>query len=102
MSNAKKPAGKPTSLAQYRAEAKAKTGTAEPFVLWLDDDESIEIQRPTLDQMFEAEEAQTSRSAIIAIAGDQAGPLLAAIGGEDPEVGKAVVEDIKEHFSLGE
>lgn len=101
MSNTQKPTKPPTTLARYRAEAKAKLGDAEPFVLWVDEEEKIEVQRPTADQVFDAEEARTSRAGIMAIAGDQAGPLLAVLGEESPEVAQAVVDDIKEHFGLG-
>ncbi|HEY9374537.1 hypothetical protein [Streptomyces sp.] len=99
MGNTRKPTGKPTSLDRYRSEVKG-----DPFVLWIDDDEKIEIPRPTGDQMFEAEEAVrsgTSKDVIIAICGEQADALLDAIGKEDHAVGQAIAEDMREHFGLG-
>jgi len=99
MGNTRKPTGKPTSLERYRNEVKG-----EPFVLWLDDDEKIEIARPTGDQMFEAEEAfntGTSKDVIIAFCGDQADALLEVIGKEDAAVVAAIAKDMQEHFGLG-
>lgn len=101
MSNKPKPTGKPNSLARYRSEVKGGT----PFVLWLDDDEKIEIPRPSSDQMFEAEEAYrsgTAKDVIRAFCGDKADEFLAAIGKEDPHVTFAIVGDMREHFGLGE
>jgi hypothetical protein len=101
VSNAKKPTGKPNSLARYRAEVKGGT----PFVLWLDDDEKLEIARPTTDQMMAAEEAYntgTAKDMIRAFCGDQADAFLAAVGDEDPHVTFAIVADMREHFGLGE
>ncbi|HEY9408818.1 MAG TPA: hypothetical protein VIP77_04485 [Jiangellaceae bacterium] len=99
MGNTRKPTGKPNSLDRYRAEAKG-----EPFVLWIDDDEKIEIPRPTGDQMFEAEEAYrsgTSKDVIYAICGDQADALLEVVGKEDHAVVASIAKDIQEHFGLG-
>ncbi|MGH3475291.1 MAG: hypothetical protein ACRDQD_00475 [Nocardioidaceae bacterium] len=99
MGNTRKPTGKPNSLARYRNEVKG-----EPFVLWIDDDEKIEIARPTGDQMFEAEEAfntGTSKDVITAFCGDQADALLEVIGKEDAAVVAAIAKDMQEHFGLG-
>ncbi|HEY9369596.1 hypothetical protein [Streptomyces sp.] len=99
MGNTRKPTGKPTSLARYRSEVKG-----DPFVLWLDDDEKIEIPRPTGDQMFEAEEAfnsGTSRDVIGAFCGDQADAFLEVVGKEDAAVVMKIAEDMREHFGLG-
>lgn len=100
MSNAPKPKGKPFSLDRYRAEAKG-----EPFELWLDDEKSIKVDRPTGDQMFEAEEAfrtGTSKQALEALCGNKATELLEVLGSEDAAVLRAVATDIQEHFGLGE
>lgn len=93
------------SLARYRAEASKAIGDGAPFVLWLDDDEKIEIPRPTTDQALDAEEAYasgTSRDVIRKICGEQADAFLAAIGDEDPMVTWAIIGDMREHFGLGE
>lgn len=97
MSNTPKAKGKPNSLARYRAEAKG-----EPFVLWIDDDEKLEVPRPTGDVMFELEEARTSKEVIGLLAGDQADRLIEVLGAEDFAVMKAVSDDMREHFGLGE
>lgn len=97
MSNARKPQGKPNSLARYRAEA-----TGEPFVLWLDDDKNIEIPRPKGKAMLAVEEATSSREVITLLAGDQADELLAIFEDEDFAVMQAVSKDMQEHFGLGE
>lgn len=99
MGNARKPTGKPNSLARYREEAKG-----DPFVLWLDDDEKIEIPRPSADQMFEAEEsfyAGATRAGLRAFCGDQAEAFLDAIGKEDAAVMMQIAKDMQEHFGLG-
>lgn len=101
MSNAKRPQGKQNSLARYRSEVKG-----DPFVLWLDDDETITIPRPTGDQMFEAEEAfraGTSKDVIRAFCGpDLSGPFLDAVGKEDASVVMKIAEDMQKKFNLGE
>lgn len=96
MSNARKAKAKPNSLDRYRAEVKG-----EPFVLWVTDEEKIEISRPTGDQMFEAEEAGNSREIIEALCGDQAEEFLAVIGKEDAAVMAAIAADMQETFGLG-
>lgn len=98
MGNAKKPAVK--SLAHYRDKVKG-----EPFVLPIDDEKSITIQRPTGDQVFEAESALregNSREFLLAVSGDAGEELLEAIGGEDFKVVQAISTDIQKHFGLGE
>lgn len=98
MSNAQKPQGRPFSLDRYRAEAKG-----DPFELWLDADKSIVVQRPTGDQIFDAEEAfrtGTSREALKALCGDKADEVLSLLGSEDAAVMRAVAEDMQGHFGL--
>lgn len=97
MSNAVKAKGKPFSLDRYRAEAKG-----EPFVLWLDDDHSIEIPRPSGDTLMDVEEASNSREIISMLCGDKAGEFLAVVGKEDFAILQAVSKDMQEHFGLGE
>jgi hypothetical protein len=100
MGNTQKPKGRPNSLARYRAEVKG-----EPFTLWLDDDKTLVIPRPTGDQMLDAEEAVhrgTSRDVIRALCGDQADELLEVLGDEDAAVLRAVATDLQESFGLGE
>lgn len=97
MSNARKPSGKEFSLARYRKEA-----TGEPFVLWLDDDTSIEVPRPTGAVLMDVEEATSSREIIERLCGDKAKEFLAAVSDEDFEVLRAVSQDMQQHFGLGE
>ena len=97
MSNTRKPTAKPFSLDRYRAEVKG-----EPFVLWVDDETKIEVQRPTGDQIFAAEEARTSKAGLRAMCGGQADELLDVLGTEDAAVMSAVLEDMRQHFGLGE
>lgn len=97
MSNAKKPTGRPYALDRYRSEVKG-----EPFVLWLDESESLEVPRPTGSQMLAAEEATTSKRAVLALCGpEKGGELLDVIGAEDAAVMEAVLSDMREHFGLG-
>lgn len=100
MSNTQKPKGENYSVAKYRAEAKG-----EPFVLELDNDESLTIPRPSGEQMMDAEEAialGSSRAILEAICGEKTDALLEAVGSEDYKVLRAVSNDIAKHFSLGE
>lgn len=99
MSNSRKAGAKPFSLERYRSEVKG-----EPFVLWLDDENTLEIPRPTGDQLLDAEEAYargTSRDVIEAVCGDKAEALLEAVGSEDASVLLAVGDDLRKHFGLG-
>jgi hypothetical protein len=96
VSNAVKAKGKPFSLDRYRAEAKG-----EPFVLWLDDEHSIEIPRPTGDTIMDVEQASNSREIITLLCADKADEFLAAVGKEDAGVLKAVSIDMQEHFGIG-
>lgn len=98
MGNSKKPAVK--SLEHYRAKVKG-----EPFVLPIDEEKSIVIQRPTGDQVFDAEDALrngNSREFLRAVAGDVGDELLEVISGEDFKVVQAISTDIQKHFGLGE
>ena len=96
MSNRPKPKSKPNSLERYRSEVKG-----EPFVLWIDDDTSFEIPRPTGEQALEAEEAFGSRAVITALCGDKAEEFFEIVGKEDAAVLKAIAADLEEHFGLG-
>lgn len=96
MGNRPKPANKPNSLERYRSEAKG-----EPFVLWISDDEKLEIPRPTGDQALEAEEAFGSRAVITALCGDKAEEFFDVVGKEDAAVLKSIAADLEEHFGLG-
>ena len=99
MSNTKKPKDKPNSLERYRSEVKGG-----PFVLWISDEEKLEIPRPTGEALFDAEDAArfgNSREAVRALAGDKADELLEILGVEDAAVMQAVATDMQEHFGLG-
>lgn len=99
MSNKRKPQTK--SLAHYRSSVK----TGEPFTLPIDEETSIVIERPTGDQILDAEaclRAGDSRGFLEEIAGDVADELLDVLGAEDFDVLRAVARDIQKHFGLGE
>jgi hypothetical protein len=96
VSNRPKPKARPNSLERYRSEVKG-----EPFVLWIDDENCLEIPRPTGDQMLEVEEAYGSRATINALCGDKAEEFFAIVGKEDGGVLRAIAADMEEHFGLG-
>jgi hypothetical protein len=94
------------SLANYRREA-----GGEPFPLELDDGEVIEIPRPTGDVMMELGEkygaAQRGDSLPIKevlqdLLGDHYDTVMPIIGAEDFQVMIKFLEDLSEHFGLGE
>jgi hypothetical protein len=94
-----KPASKPgknKTWDQYVAEAKG-----EPFVLPVGEDQRIEIPRPTGDQMFAAEAATSSKDILRALCGDKYDEVLELFAGADAAVMRAVMNDIQEHFGLG-
>ena len=103
---ARKPAGKKTySLAKYREEA-----GGEPFPLELDDGEIIEIPRPTGDVMMTlgekyagAEEGNLPIKELLQdLLGEHYDVVMPLIGAEDFHVMVRFLEDLSEHFGLGE
>lgn len=101
----KAPAKKTYSLAKYREEA-----GGEPFPLELDDGQVIEIPRPTGDVMMElgekyagAEQGQLPVKELLHdLLGDNFDAVMKPIGGEDFKVMVLFLEDLSEHFGLGE
>lgn len=100
MSNTRKPKKRQKasySLDRYRSEAKG-----EPFVLEVDEDRKIVIERPSGDVMMDVEEARTSREILMLLCGDKADEFLEVVGPEDFEVMQSISEDMQEHFGMGE
>lgn len=105
--SARKAAAKPKtySIARYREEA-----GGEPFPLELDDGEVIEIPRPTGEVMMElgekyagAEQGQLPvRELLQDLLGEHFDAVMKPIGGEDFKVMVLFLEDLSEHFGLGE
>lgn len=86
-------------LADFRAEA-----VGEPFPLELDDGTTIEVPRPTGNQMFDVEDAAragNSRLVLEIMCGDTAEAFIKAVGSEDAAVLKKVSEAMQKHFGLG-
>lgn len=105
-SKTRKPAAKKTySLAKYREEA-----GGEPFPLELDDGEVIEIPRPTGDVMMTlgekyagAEEGNLPIKDLLQdLLGEHYDTVMPIIGAEDFHVMVKFLEDLSEHFGLGE
>lgn len=99
MSNTRKPtskAGKNKTWDQYVAEAKG-----EPFVLPVREDYTIEIPRPTGDQMFEVEAATSSDEVLRTLCGEKADELRDLFGPADAGAMRAVMNDMQEFFGQG-
>ena len=104
-SKARKPKPKTYSLARYREEA-----GGEPFPLELDDGEVIEIPRPTGDVMMslgekyaDAEQGQLPIKELLRdLLGEHHDVVMPIIGAEDFHVMVKFLEDLSEHFGLGE
>lgn len=103
---ARKPPGKKTySLAKYREEA-----GGEPFPLELDDGEVIEIPRPTGDVMMDLGEKYAAaqegnlpiKELLQDLLGEHYDTVMPVIGAEDFHVMVKFLEDLSEHFGLGE
>lgn len=94
-----KPASKPgknKTWDQYVAEAKG-----EPFALPVREDYKIEIPRPSGEQMFAVEEANSSKEILQALCGDKYEEVLELFEGADAAVMRAVMNDMQEHFGMG-
>lgn len=92
------------SLARYREEA-----TGAPFPLELDDGEVIEIPRPTGDvimaiteKMQAGEQNVPIKELLGDLLGDHYDKVMPIIGAEDFQVMIRFMEDLSEHFGLGE
>lgn len=106
-SKTRKPAAKPKtySLAKYREEA-----GGEPFPLELDDGEIVEIPRPTGDVMMDlgekyrgADEGSLPVKELLQdLLGEHYDVVMPIIGAEDFHVMVRFLEDLSEHFGLGE
>lgn len=107
---AKKPATKTKtgtySLAKYRAEA-----VAEPFRLELDDGEVVEIPQPSGEQMMTFAEKYADateenppppREMLQDLLGEHYDVVMPIIGAENHRVMVAFMNDLSEHFGLGE
>lgn len=100
-----KPTNGHYSLAAYRAEAAKRGDEKGAYVLDVDVDTTLSIERPTGDQMFAAEEAMrsgSSKDVLVALCGDQADEVLKLVGAEDAFVLRKFGEDVQKHFGLGE
>lgn len=98
MSNARRAAAPPNSLERYRKDVAKET----PFVLFLDDDKKLEIQRPTGKTVLALEHVTSSREGIELMCGDQADELLKVVEEEDFAIMAAILKDIASHFGLDE
>lgn len=109
---AKKPPAKPSaktktgtfSLAKYREEA-----TGEPFRLEIDEGEVVEIPRPTGDalmaiteKMQDGEQNVPIKEMLHDLLGEHYDTVMPIIGAEDFRVMIRFMEDLSEHFGLGE
>lgn len=83
-------------LAQYRAEA-----TKGPFVLELDDDNTLTIPAPNGNVLLQMDTIFTTDGILRKLAGDHYDAVLEAVGGEDGAVLIALMKDMQRHWGLG-
>lgn len=87
---------------EYSLEKYVRDAKGTPFVLRVSADRTIEVPRPTGDQMMEVETARTSKEIIEVLCGEQADEILELVGPKDFAVMAKLGEDMQEHFGLGE
>jgi hypothetical protein len=85
------------SLAKYRTEARK-----EPFVLDVDDDHSITIEAPTTDVALRIAELTSPRPIVRLLLGDAYDEVMALIGGDQSGVLAKLLDDLRDHFGIGE
>lgn len=98
--SAPRASNKPFSLANYAAEAQGK-----PLEFWVDDDTMLNIERPTGDTMFKAEEAQRqgdTKALLRALCGKESAEQLIDLFSPLPaDALRNFVTDLAEKLGLG-
>lgn len=84
------------TLAQRQAEIKG-----DPYPLWVDDETCVEVPRPTTEQLFAAESATSSKNGIIALCGGKSDEVIEALSGVDASITIEILDEMREHFGLG-
>jgi hypothetical protein len=91
------PQKKPYALARYINEA-----TSKPFELIVDDKRSIVIEQPSSQDVLMIDQAENTEEAFRVMVGDKFDEVMKAIGDTPGRVLKLVIDDIRDHFKLGE
>lgn len=89
----------------YDLRAYIHEATKSPFALQISDDEVLEIPAPTVDRILDAgsmDQSDLRESLRVLVGDDSYDAFMEAIG--DAPVGalKPLVEDIQEHFGIGD
>ena len=88
---------KPFALARYINEA-----TKKPFELIVDDKRSIFIEQPSSNVVVHSDQAKNTEEALRDLVGDKYDEIMDVIGDAPGGVVKLLVDDLRDHFGLGE
>lgn len=91
------PRQKPYALARYINEA-----TKKPFPFIVDDTKTIEIEQPSSQVVLVIDQAENTEEAFRMMVGDKFDEIVEVIGDQPGGVLKLLINDIRDHFGLGE
>ncbi|MEU5853939.1 hypothetical protein ABZ799_01305 [Nocardiopsis dassonvillei] len=94
----KKGAPRRYSLAKYAAEA-----TKEPFELDLDDERSVKLKQPTINDMTRVARMVSVEefAEVFTESEEDAEALVSALGDLPASAMMSLVQDVREHYGLG-
>ena len=88
---------KPFALARYINEA-----TKKPFEFIVDEKRSIFIEQPDANVVVHSDQAKNTEEALRDLVGDKYEEIMEIIGDAPGGVVKLLVDDLRDHFGLGE
>lgn len=91
------PRPKTFALARYINEA-----TSKPFELIVDDKRSITIEQPSSQDVLMIDQAANTEEAFRIMVGDKFDEVMEVIGDTPGRVLKLLIDDVRDHFKLGE
>jgi hypothetical protein len=87
----------PYALARYINQA-----TKQPFEFIIDDKRSIFIEQPDANVVVHSDQAKNTEEALRDLVGDKYDEIMEIIGDAPGGVVKLLVNDLRDHFGLGE
>jgi hypothetical protein len=87
----------PYALARYINQA-----TKKPFELIVDENRSIFIEQPSSNVVVHSDQAKNTEEALRDLVGDKYDEIMEVIGDAPGGVVKLLVDDLRDHFGLGE